>query len=364
MLPACDETEKDNTVGGPTALSVRFTPDNGDNDGAADSLDNCPSTPGPVGGCPDADGDGVGEPADACPGVKGSRADGCRVPDEDGDGYASDAADRRLRDCNDDARAVHPGSPEVRGNDVDENCDGLAAFDQDGDNSDDEPGPDCDPTNRRIHPGARDKPGNRVDENCDGRTREVPAGARPRWRPCTSRSMAGRSDSRASGSCPRERATGCVSSAEAATAPTRPGRYRVRRSRSSARRGQGVPLASAQARRHRHGEDHAQGAYRPCPDLHAACRPGQAASSQALHGSGDHGAAPEALLMVGTRQVAALVALAVARRGDCVHGRPDDARGRAGRHSGFDARTDRGGRLAPRSRGQQEGAGSEGGVAG
>ena len=174
MLPACDEAEKTNTVGGPTALSVRFTPENEDNDGAPDSLDNCLGAPGPVGGCPDADGDGVGEPADACPGVKGSRGDGCRVPDEDGDGYASDALDRRLRDCNDDAPAVHPGAAEVRGNAVDENCDGLAAFDQDGDNSDDDPGPDCDPTNRRIHPGAREKPGNRVDENCDGRLGRFP----------------------------------------------------------------------------------------------------------------------------------------------------------------------------------------------
>ena len=174
MLPACDETEKNNTPGGPTALSVRFTPDNEDNDGAPDSLDNCPGTPGPVGGCPDADGDGVGEPADACPGVKGSRADGCRVPDEDGDGYTSDAADPRLRDCNDDASGVNPGKPEVRGNDVDENCDGLKAFDADGDDWDDDPGPDCDPGNPRIHPRARDKPGNRVDENCDGRDAKFP----------------------------------------------------------------------------------------------------------------------------------------------------------------------------------------------
>ena len=170
----CTEMEQDAAPGGPTALSVRFTPDNEDNDGAPDSLDNCLGAPGPVGGCPDADGDGVGEPADACPGVKGSRGDGCRVPDEDGDGYASDATDRRLRDCNDDAPAVHPGAAEVRGNDADENCDGLAAFDQDGDNSDDDPGPDCDPTNRRIHPGAREKPGNRVDENCDGRLGRFP----------------------------------------------------------------------------------------------------------------------------------------------------------------------------------------------
>ncbi len=174
VVDICDEMEQDAAPGGPTQLSVRFTPDNTDNDGAPDSLDDCVGTPGPVRGCPDADGDGVGEPADACPGVKGSRADGCRVPDEDGDGYAADAADLRLRDCDDDDPSANPGKPEIRGNDVDENCDGLKAFDADGDNWDDAPGPDCDPGNRRIHPEARDRPETRADENCDGRNARFP----------------------------------------------------------------------------------------------------------------------------------------------------------------------------------------------
>ena len=160
--------------GGPTSLSVRFTPYNGDNDGVADTLDECPGTPGAVRGCPDGDGDGVPDPADACPGTKGSRADGCRVPDEDGDHYNAGDPDPRLRDCNDDNPDVHPGVPEVRGNGVDENCDGLAAFDKDGDNWDDEPGPDCDPDQSRSIPHARDKPGNGVDENCDGHDARFP----------------------------------------------------------------------------------------------------------------------------------------------------------------------------------------------
>jgi len=96
------------------------------------------------------------------------------VPDEDGDHYTADDPDMRLRDCDDDNPAVHPGAAEIRGNGVDENCDGLAAFDQDGDGWDDKPGPDCDPTKRRVHPRARDKPGNGIDENCDGHDARFP----------------------------------------------------------------------------------------------------------------------------------------------------------------------------------------------
>ena len=153
---------------------MRFTPYNGDNDGVADTLDECPGTPGAVRGCPDGDGDGVPDPSDACPGTKGSRADGCRVPDEDGDHYNAGDPDPRLRDCNDDNPDVHPGVPEVRGNGVDENCDGLAAFDKDGDNWDDKPGPDCDPDKKAVHPHAHDKPGNGIDENCDGHDARFP----------------------------------------------------------------------------------------------------------------------------------------------------------------------------------------------
>ena len=173
-LPACSEQERAAAPGGPTTVSFRFDPRDDDQDNTADTLDACPAQAGPAGGCPDQDGDGVGDPSDACPTVKGSGQDGCRIPDEDKDGYDANATDVRVRDCDDDDPAVHPGADEVRGNTVDEDCDGLAAFDADGDGYDDKPGPDCDPGNKRINPGAKEIPGNRVDEDCDGKKAPFP----------------------------------------------------------------------------------------------------------------------------------------------------------------------------------------------
>ncbi len=62
-----------------------------DNDGLADSEDNCITEPGrrETFGCPDADRDGVADKQDACPEIKGSKAArGC--PDKDGDGVRDD----------------------------------------------------------------------------------------------------------------------------------------------------------------------------------------------------------------------------------------------------------------------------------
>src|SRR4051794_3392797 len=83
--------------------------------------------------------------------------------DADGDGFSSAV------DCNDGARNVFPGAPEVFDNGVDENCDGRdnPNLDRDGDGFP-QPG-DCDDANAAIHPGAPEVRGNAVDENCDRR---------------------------------------------------------------------------------------------------------------------------------------------------------------------------------------------------
>jgi OmpA-OmpF porin, OOP family len=60
-----------------------------DKDGVTDSLDHCPTLPGPAIalGCPDADSDGLGDAEDGCPNDPGSiETNGC--PDYDKDGVA------------------------------------------------------------------------------------------------------------------------------------------------------------------------------------------------------------------------------------------------------------------------------------
>lgn len=60
-----------------------------DKDGIIDSLDACPTVPGPasLNGCPDTDGDGILDKDDACPQKAGTaKYKGCPVPDSDGDG--------------------------------------------------------------------------------------------------------------------------------------------------------------------------------------------------------------------------------------------------------------------------------------
>jgi pimeloyl-ACP methyl ester carboxylesterase len=81
-------------------------------------------------------------------------------------------------DCNDTDNAINPGSNEICGNAVDEDCSGLAdtcpeeCTDADGDSysiEGDGCGPvDCADSNASINPGAADICGNDIDEDCSG----------------------------------------------------------------------------------------------------------------------------------------------------------------------------------------------------
>ena len=91
-------------------------------------------------------------------------------------------------DCDDTDPAAWPGAPELPGDTVDQDCDGLYACFVDGDGDGvgvstawglstradcDEPGlsplgTDCDDTDPVIAPGLPDVPGNNIDEDCDG----------------------------------------------------------------------------------------------------------------------------------------------------------------------------------------------------
>ena len=98
--------------------------------------------------------------------------------DRDGDGWTVRGDDflgeDKIGDCADTMFDINPGVIDESGNDVDENCDGIAS-DQDGDGwtipgdtylGVDKEG-DCEDTNFDINPGVPDEPGNDIDENCD-----------------------------------------------------------------------------------------------------------------------------------------------------------------------------------------------------
>jgi outer membrane protein OmpA-like peptidoglycan-associated protein len=73
----------------PVVIPPPPKPKDTDNDGVIDSLDACPTVPGPasLNGCPDSDGDGILDKDDACPNKPGTtKYKGCPIPDTDGDG--------------------------------------------------------------------------------------------------------------------------------------------------------------------------------------------------------------------------------------------------------------------------------------
>jgi hypothetical protein len=94
--------------------------------------------------------------------------------DTDGDGKF---AGIQTGDCNDKVAAIGPGMPEVPGNFIDDNCNGLAdemgaasstdPMDRDGDGVSVAAG-DCDDTNNKIKKGAVEICDDGLDNDCDG----------------------------------------------------------------------------------------------------------------------------------------------------------------------------------------------------
>ena len=200
------------TLRQPPALSVYYRDGDGDGYGNPESSTEAPSPPSGYvtdnTDCNDSD-------ASINPGateIRGNdideNCDGIVAPalntyyrDADGDGYGNPASSTEApsppsgyiadsTDCNDSDASINPGATEIRGNDIDENCDGIVSpalntyyRDADGDgygnpaSSVEAATPpsgyvtdntDCNDTDASIHPGATDTPGDGIDQNCDG----------------------------------------------------------------------------------------------------------------------------------------------------------------------------------------------------
>lgn len=89
-----------------------------DGDGVTDDLDNCPTVPNPEQA--DLDGDGLGDVCD-----DDADADGYFCPKC----YVEPCPAMPCADCDDMNADIYPGAPEICGNGVDEDCDGLDGAD-------------------------------------------------------------------------------------------------------------------------------------------------------------------------------------------------------------------------------------------
>ncbi len=89
------------------------------------------------------------------------------ITDHDQDGMAGNAGD-----CDDFNNTIHPGTTDIPGDGIDQDCSGAdtpAAMvgDLDGDGFPTDKG-DCDDKNDTVYPGARERTGDGIDSNCDG----------------------------------------------------------------------------------------------------------------------------------------------------------------------------------------------------
>ncbi len=97
--------------------------------------------------------------------------------DSDGDTYATNGGDCGPVDCNDLSSVVNPSAKEICGDGIDNNCDGsidegcdVTCPDADGDGYMDAAcgGNDCNDSDATINPGTAEVCGNAIDENCNG----------------------------------------------------------------------------------------------------------------------------------------------------------------------------------------------------
>ena len=145
-------------------ITISCSEDDADMDGFTESQGDCDDENASIyPGAPEICGNGIDED---CNGVDLS----CSDVDQDGDGASADV------DCDDSNAAVYPGAPEICSNGIDEDCDGrdllCSEVDQDGDGVTADI--DCDDNNAAINPNVEEICGNGIDEDCDGQDLDCP----------------------------------------------------------------------------------------------------------------------------------------------------------------------------------------------